>query len=326
MIAQNAPGTIAVMTVNWNRPALTLSCLDALRRTQGASWHLIIVDNASSDDSVKRLSNLGDDVTLIQAEVNGGWSGGSNRAVRAAMAANFDHLFFLNNDAIVEPTTLSMLLATARAIGEPIPVIGAVQHDEAGGEGAWYGSYERTDAPYPVDLGVADYAGLPDVYGTGFIKGAALFAHRRHFETIGFFDDRFFLNFEETDWCARAKNAGFPLIMTKTARVFHSGSGTMGGLSSPISTYFLVRNALLYSEKRGGLRNRARGLKQRASWIKHQYRTASWTRAVACLARDRSPWAVAFRRGFVDYLLRRFGDCPDVIRQITYRATSLGRS
>lgn len=321
-----APDTVAVITVNWNRPALTLACLDALRRTTGAAWRLFVVDNASTDDSVERLSGLGDDVTLIRSAVNGGWSGGNNLAARAALAAGCDRLFFLNNDAAVEPETLATLLATAHAMGDPVPVIGAVQHDEddEDGGGAWRGSHERTDHPFPVDIGPEDFEALPDVYGTGFVKGAALFAHRRHFEAIGFFDDRFFLNFEETDWCARARDAGFPLVMAKKARVFHSGSGTMGGLSSPLSTYFLVRNALLYSEKRGGLRNRLRGAKQRASWIKHQYGTESWLRAAAHLVRDRSPWAVAFRRGFADYLLRRFGDCPDVIRRITYQAKQAG--
>ncbi len=319
-------GAVAVLTVNWNRPALTLACLQGLRKTHGVRWHLFIVDNASSDDSVAQLSGLGDDVTLIQSEVNGGWSGANNRAARTALAAGFDHLFFLNNDAEVGPGTLAVLLEAFACLGTPYPVLGAIQTSERGPEGAWYGSHRRPRIPFPDDLTPSEYSTKPDLFATDFIKGAALFAHRAHFDRIGYFDERFFLNFEETDWCARARAAGFPVLMVKAAQVVHSGSGTMGGLSSPISTYFLVRNGLLYSELRHGPWVYLKGVKERMTWIKFRYNTGSWTRAVACLARDRSPWAIAYRRGFLDYALRRFGDCPTIIRDLTYSAKLAGRS
>lgn len=311
---------IAVLTVNWNRPALTLACLQALRQSKEVRWHLFIVDNASTDDSVKRLSGLGADVTLVEATRNGGWSGGNNLGARRALEAGFDLLFFLNNDALVAPETLKALLTSFDDVGTPLPVLGAIQIDDAHGEGTWYGSLMPARGPFPVDMTRSDHQEAPEFYSTQFVKGAALFAHRAHFERIGFFDDRFFLNFEETDWCMRARAAGFPILMTKRARVRHSGSGTMGGLASPLSTYFLIRNALLYSELHGDAWSRLGGVKERMSWILHRYGTANWARAAFRHLRDQSPWAMAYRRGFIDYLFRRFGDCPPVIRELNQRA------
>ncbi|WP_309646290.1 glycosyltransferase, partial [Phenylobacterium sp.] len=72
---------VAVVTVNWNGWRDTLACLAALRGSRGAAWRLIIVDNASTDDSRSHLSDLGDDVTTLWAPTNGGWTGGNNIGV-----------------------------------------------------------------------------------------------------------------------------------------------------------------------------------------------------------------------------------------------------
>lgn len=100
----------------------------ALRRSCNADWHLFIVDNASTDDSVERLTGLGDDVSLIRSPTNGGWTGGNNLGIEAALSARYDWLFILNNDAFVEPDTLELLPAeaTAQAAREGWPVLGPI--------------------------------------------------------------------------------------------------------------------------------------------------------------------------------------------------------
>ncbi|RYD22927.1 MAG: glycosyltransferase family 2 protein, partial [Lysobacteraceae bacterium] len=218
---------IAVVTINWNGADNTLRCLAALRASERVAWHLYVVDNASTDGSADRLARemsvdgqLGDgDVTLIRSPVNGGWTGGNNRGIERALAAGHDLVFILNNDAFVRPDTLAILVDTlaldSHGGAATLPVLGPVH------QGAGSASYDfrvshrdpKTGIPVwtlPVDQGPET---RQPTYPTGYISGAGMLIHRRHLDAIGLLDDRFYLNFDDTDWCARAELAGFPLLM-----------------------------------------------------------------------------------------------------------------
>ena len=309
---------IAVVTVNWNRAELTKQCLQALRASRSVSWHLFVVDNGSTDDSLSALSDLGEDVTLIESGINSGWAGGNNKGIKFARNHGFKWFFLLNNDAIVEPKTLETLIRYVEAqSGESLPIVGAVQldTDEAF---CFYGARNQLNSVFPINLSSSEFQTLGDVYETSFVKGAALLAHTKHFDSIGMFDERFFLNYEETDWCQRAKVAGFPVVMNKSAIVHHSGSGSMGGLTSPISTYFLVRNSLLYAEMHGGIKGVLEALRIKLGWARGHFGTNSSLRAITRTLRADAGWAIAWNLGIRDYALRRFGDCPLKIRELTY--------
>ena len=314
---QSSNRTVAVIVINWNRAPLTRACVESLRRSEDASWHCFIVDNASSDDSVETLAALDEDVTLVRSETNGGWAGGNNLGVKAAIDAGYDHLFLLNNDAVVEPHTIARLVRAAEQQRAPRPILGALQMEDDRGNG-WFGARDTAASIFPDIVETHAEANSEPVYETAFVKGAALFCHREHFETLGMFDERFFLNFEEHDWCTQARAAGFPVLMVRDAVVHHAGSGTMGGISSPLSTYFLVRNALLYAEKNHGRRDVPKAFVERLDWARCRYRTRNWAVASLRTIVSRAPWGIAFRRAVSDYLFRRFGDCPPKIRALTY--------
>lgn len=306
--------TIAVVTINWNGAGNTLACLAALRAGEGPSWRLYLVDNASTDNSLDRLRGLGDDVVLLTSPVNAGWTGGNNLGLRAALAAGHRHVFILNNDAFVERDTLARLLAAARSAGHPQPVLGAVHRGVEGND------YDFTTAVMDPKTGIPSWSdGPPEdkpLLPTAYIGGAAIFASREHFETIGLFDDRFYLNFDDTDWCRRAVSAGFPLLMVRDAAIRHVGSASIGGRQSPLQTYFLTRNRLLYAEKHCTPIERLR-LLRRYVW---QARDLTGDRSAGGwlfrLFGATDGIVEAFRRGLSDYLLRRFGDCPPEIRRL----------
>ncbi|MGI4881266.1 MAG: glycosyltransferase family 2 protein [Janthinobacterium lividum] len=310
-------GSVAVVTINWNGWANTLECLASLRASRGPDWHLFIVDNASSDDSLTRLAGLGTDVTLIASPVNGGWTGGNNRGIEAALAAGFEWLFILNNDAFVEPDTIARLLAEARSQAERDiwPVLGPVHRGDSLTNYDFIGSTTdaKTGIPSWTDA-AASASDRPHLTSTSYVSGAGMFVNRRHFATIGLLDDRFYLNFDDTDWCRRAAQAGFPLLMLTDATIRHIGSASIGGRQSPLQTYFMTRNRLLYAEKHCTWEQRLRLLRRyvwQARELTGRDDLAGWLPAVI---RARSGATAAFRAGVADYLSRRFGDCPDIIR------------
>lgn len=315
---------IAVVTINWNGADNSLRCLAALRASQGADWHLYIVDNASTDGSADRIARAlaadgraggAADATLIRSPVNGGWTGGNNLGIARALAAGHDFVFILNNDAFVRPDTLAVLMATfdrERAAGGAMPVLGPVHKGEGSAKYDFRVSHRDAKTGIPVWTQPGDHG--PETrqatYPTAYVSGAGMLIHRDHFARVGLLDDRFYLNFDDTDWCARAEAAGFPLRMVRDAVIDHVGSASIGGVVSPLQTYFMTRNRLLYAEKHGSIADRLR-LVRRQVW---RARELAHGPAWRMLAPQRDPVAFAFRRGVIDYLARRFGDCPDSIR------------
>lgn len=311
-------GEVAVVTVNWNGWRLTLECLAALRRSRGVAWRLIIVDNASTDESVEALSALGDDVILIKAPSNGGWTGGNNLGVAHALELGFEHILLLNNDANVEPDTLSAFL---RAQAEP-----AAQGAILGGVLSGVGDLSEAQGGNTVNprTGLRDWLTLGETergaHGplrpTVSVCGAALFAHRSVYEDVGEFDDAFYLYFDETDWCARAVGKGHVCWIVENAVVGHVGLATTGGRDAPIFNYFMARNSLLFTERHA----------TRGQWFQLLRILLGSLRLEARRLGPR-PWPLALvraddlvlrarRRGVLDYLTRRFGDCPASIRRL----------
>ena len=311
----NEAKRIAVVTINWNGWANTRECLAALREGRQADWHLFIVDNASTDDSVERLTGLGDDVTLIVSPINGGWTGGNNLGITRALEAGYDWLFILNNDAFVEPDTLELLLAEAEAQAAQghWPIIGPVHRGTDATDYDFIGSGTDPKTGIPAWTEAA-HAPTGRLTHTSYISGAGLFANRRHFETVGLLDDRFYLNFDDTDWCRRAASLGFPLLMLSDAVIRHVGSASIGGRQSPLQTYFMTRNRLLFAEKHCTLAERLR-LVRRYVWqareLTHKDHVLGW---MSDLAGARDGVRAAFRAGVGDYVFRRFGDCPAIVR------------
>lgn len=311
---------VAVVTINWNGAANTLRSLAALRATEGAAWHLYIVDNASTDDSLDRLDREAEGATIIRSATNAGWTGGNNQGIERALGEGHDFVLILNNDAFVRPSTIATLLAVFADQRDSMPVLGPVHR------GAGSRQYDFTVAHRDPKTGIPAWTRPDDLgpetaqptFPTAYISGAGVLIHRRHFEAVGMLDDRFYLNFDDTDWCARAEERGFPLLMVRDAVIDHIGSASIGGVRSPLQTYFLTRNRLLYAEKHGRLLDRLR-LVRRYVW---QARDLFGGRATRIVRSPADPVAAAFRRGVLDYLARRFGDCPAEIRTAQARSSA----
>lgn len=311
---------VAVVTVNWNRWQLSLECLKALRTTEGIGWHLYIVDNASTDGSGEHLKDLGPDVTYVQSPNNGGWSGGTNLGVKQGLSDGYARFLLLNNDAKVGPHTLKTL--NDEFVKRPDrPIIGPIQILSDGSGFSFTGSVidQMTGMPsHPARLAIdsPEAKDLRDWQPSAFVQGSALFASADHFKAVGLFDDRFYLNYDETDWCFRARKAGFGVILVKSAQVVHDGSASIGGLGSPIHFYFMIRNGLLFSELHGSF-------SQRLAYYKQVFRDgmklsgrSSKMRRLRALLLGQDPLMRIYRTAVFDYVFRRFGDCPPLIRSL----------
>jgi len=171
---------------------------------------------------------------------------------------------------------------------------------------------------------------------TDYVCGAALFFRAAVAREIGLLDERFFLVYEDSDWCFRARRAGFGCLMVPEARVWHRVGASFSSEDSPLRTYFSTRNRLLWAEKNAPHRERWRilraalrriyprlGIDRSAAGRRHKVLFWALNGFVReCSRKLHDPDETAHRRGVFDYIFRRFGDCPAEIRKLTQAWTS----
>src|ERR1700761_6358948 len=106
-------GTIGIVLVNWNGWENACRSSASLAASDYDNWKLIVVDNASSDDSVVMIRREMPAAILIESGKNLGFAGGWNVGIRRALEMRLDYIFLLNCDAKVLPDTLSHLISVS---------------------------------------------------------------------------------------------------------------------------------------------------------------------------------------------------------------------
>jgi len=242
---------IFIILLNWNGKKDTLECLASLEKIKNPRFSTVIVDNGSIDDSVKTLREAYPQIPIIETKANLGFAGGNNVAIEWALQKRADWIFLLNNDTIVDPDVLTAFLEAASI--DPFPkVLGAKIYryhdpqiiDHLGGQ--WnpkIAEFESCNSG-KVDDGIS-YENREKV---DYACGAALFIHRSVFESIGLLEPRFFLFWEETDFCTRARRAGFEVWTAPQAKIWHKVSSSFTG-GKPHMHYFWWRSRLLWIER-----------------------------------------------------------------------------
>jgi GT2 family glycosyltransferase len=322
---------VSIVVLNWNGADDTLVCLGALSALAYPKFNVIVVDNGSTDDSLSRLRHYEATypLTLLVNTRNLGYAGGNNIGLRAALGTGAEFILVLNNDTEVAPNLISELVSAANRA----PCAAVV--------GPWMYYYDRRDvlwfagAAWESDAlafrwpgqGVRAVDAGPLPMETDYVCGAAMLFRREALERIGLFDERFFLVYEESDWCFRARSAGYACLMAPSGRIWHKIGASFGSEQSPLRAYFSARNQLLWAAK--NLDSDSYRRLRRRMFVRQlpQFRLGTsgaplmkrmaWS--ISQLWRDalrmwRDPVQKATRHGLRDYLLRSFGDCPESIR------------
>jgi len=239
----------AVIVLNWNNKKDTSICLRSLEKLQEVE--VVLVDNGSTDDSVGYFQENFPNCTLLQTDYNLGYAGGNNVGISYALKQGFDYILILNNDTTVAPDILSHFLATfekhpnAGILGGKIYLMDRPDFFDHFG-GFW--KKRKVDFEYVGFHQREDHTSFETTQPLDYICGASMMVRREVFEAIGLLDPRFFLFCEETDFCFRARKAGFDVLFCPQAKIWHKGSASFTG-GKPQATYFQWRNRLLWIEK-----------------------------------------------------------------------------
>lgn len=294
---------ITAVVLCWNSSGYISLCLDSLKQLNHDhhQFEILVVDNNSTDDSVSLIRKKYPDLNLIVNSANLGYAAGNNVGIRHALNSGSDFVWIINADVTVSTASLQALLQAA----ENYPSAGIFGSKIYFAPGYEYHKdrYTKSQLGHVIWYagGVVDWANIQGIHPgvdevdhgqfkadteTDFVTGASMFVRKEVYHKIGLLDERYYLYYEENDFCQRAKKAGFKLEVVMKSHAWHANAQATG-VGSPLQDYYISRNRMLF-----GLLYAS--LKMKLLLIKESVR----------LLFSGRPWQ---KKGIVDFYFGNFG-------------------
>lgn len=253
------PPKIAVIVLNWNGLEDTKECLDSVKNTAYESYKVFVIDNASSKNELQQIQKFCEhnlqvkDWEYIQSPSNLGFSGGNNLGIHKALEQDFEWIFLLNNDTIVDKNLFTSLAeqihktSKKQAFPKGLGILATSMIN--------YYSPTRLDnighhvlsSGDTVPRGRNQSSGIIDTLKPtslmGACAGAALYKSSM-LQEIGLLDEDFFLNYEDSDISLRAIVNGWECSWSPGSKVFHKINASIGKIKNSAYRVRSQRNQL----------------------------------------------------------------------------------
>lgn len=253
--------TINIVIVNWNAGSLLREALGSIAKVSGRSLRLeeiVIVDNASSDNSLESLEAGKIPLRIIRNDVNRGFGVACNQG---AMGITADYLLFLNPDVRLSAPSLEKPLSFLEdPQNDRVGIVGIQMINDYGqicrscarfpATGTFFSAMFGLDRLFPgvfpghfmVEWDHRDSREVDQVMGSFFLVRSSLF------RLLGGFDERFFVYFEEVDFAVRARQAGYRTYFLSDVAAHHKGGGTSRQVKG-LRLFYSLRSRLQYAYK-----------------------------------------------------------------------------
>ncbi len=236
-----------MIIVGWNNYDDTLECIQSILNQQQIGTEIFLVDNGSKIEPLNKLALLFPKINYIYSEINLGFAAGTNLGLKKALYAGFNYFLIINNDTKADVLMLSELVKSLddREIGLVAPLI----HYYDTPEQIWSsgGSMNKL-LLMPLDSHNRKKAIINPTIRT-FLSGCCYLVKRELLEQVGLFDERFFLYFEDLDFCVRINETEWKMIVVPMAKLFHKVSQSSGGQFSENERFHYARSSGLYFRK-----------------------------------------------------------------------------
>lgn len=228
---------LSIIILNYNTPRLIVGCLKSIiSQRWRTKFEIVVVDNASTDDSVKVIKDRFPEIKLVQNETNSGFSAGSNLGLKHTQARY--HLF-LNSDTEVKKGCIDQLLnfiklgdfgilscklinsdGSFQPNGGDLPTFSAIFN--------WLSNLDNLFTRFGIDLPSLHQTSLTYYQNNkiGWVGGTAFLVKDEVIKKGGAWDENIFMYGEDIEWCLRATDMGFSVGWTDKAEIIHLGGGS----------------------------------------------------------------------------------------------------
>ena len=239
--------SLSIITVNYNGLADTCSLLDAITPCDH-STEVIVVDNASRNGEANTIEKRYPTVRVVKSEENLGFAGGNNLGINVAQGR---YLFLVNNDTVFNPKELKWLIESLDHSPKTAIVCPKIR--------SFYGERKIQFAGYTplskitlrnkgIGYAETDNGQYDEAHATPYAHGAAMLVRREAIDDVGMMPECYFLYYEELDWSVMMRRKGYDIWYDPRCTIFHKESQSTG-VDSPLKTYYLCRNRLLFAKR-----------------------------------------------------------------------------
>lgn len=227
--------SVAIILLNYCNYEDTIACIESLKRIEYSNYCIIVVDNHSPNNSLEKLTMLeSSKIHIIDSGKNGGFAYGNNFGIKYALETNIEYILLLNNDTLVEPNFLSLLIndGVFKAKGD---IISCRIMYNMNRNKVWYaGGKIDWNNIRAIHYNINKNANLNDkLREVSFISGCCMLISSSCIDTIGILPEEYFMYYEDMDYCQHAKEAGAKLVYVPSSVIYHCVSASSGGNNSP---------------------------------------------------------------------------------------------
>ena len=237
---------LSIITINYNGVKDTCELIETLP-LDDTSIEVIVVDNASKADEATFIALRFPQVKVIRSTQNLGFAGGNNLGIQAGK-----YLFFINNDTIIHQTSdirhLINRLESSPKIGAVCPKICFAWGNHPIQFAGYTPLSSITMRNRSIGFGEEDHGQYDTAHPTPYAHGAAMMVKREAIEKAGMMPECYFLYYEELDWSMVIRRAGFEIWYEPACTIYHKESQSTGQ-KSPLRTYYITRNRLLFVKR-----------------------------------------------------------------------------
>lgn len=236
---------VYIIVLNWNGWRDTVECVASVSKITYSNYKTLIVDNGSTNDSVKILSEKFPNIEILQNGKNLGYAGGNNRGIERAIAEGAEYVFILNNDTVVDRDFLN-------------PLVEIMEKDkQIGITGGTVYYYDRPNVIHNMGGCVSLYTGNAHAFGLNTVDsgqfdsakeipqvcGAAMLIRTSVLRDIGSFNEKLFAYFDEPDICLRTRRAGYKITFTPGSKIYHK-IGRDSSQDPTLCNFYGLRNRI----------------------------------------------------------------------------------
>lgn len=238
---------VCIVILNYNNCEDTIECVQSLRSAiNSEKYKIVIVDNASTNDSVSKLNNILSPIEIIVSSENRGYAHGNNIGIKYAEQAGYEYICILNNDTIIDVDfieTCKNELKNSAQVAFVSPALVEYKDNNL---------IQSTGGDIFINKGIVTLKNhgarrieLPPKIESDYIGGACIMFRTSILKNIGYIPENYFLFFEETEWCYKAQKMGYKNICLTDSYIYHKGSVSIKSVSG-LQEYLMARNRVVF--------------------------------------------------------------------------------
>ena len=240
--------SVAIILVNWNQKKDLVECLGSIKDLQYSNFKVFLVDNNSMDNSLNEAKNAyKGNMKIVKNRRNVGFAGANNIGMKYALRENYDYIMLLNTDTVIERGGLRKMiqyLNKQKEVSAISPLILFYNKKDmvsyAGGLICRNLRHISHRGAYEIDCGQFN-----EPISIDFLTGCCLVVRSEILRKVGFFDERFFMYFEDTDLSLRLKRYNYKIEYFPYARIWHKIASGEALKKKFYYNYYMGRNRLL---------------------------------------------------------------------------------